>query len=182
MLGWIKTASITMDGTPRVNSSLPEKRQHRFISGRCIYIDNEPYLTRYYLWGNGSGKGLEVYFHFLHKPDQERWLHNHPWKWFFSIVLKGHYIQSVIEPHSTHPERRIERIRFFNFFRNTERYHSISEVAKGGTWTLVIVPPKTQSQQPWGYWNEETKTHEPDDGLPNPNTETVKFGPKHLYD
>ena len=151
------------------------------LSGRHIFINNKPYLSRYYLVGDGSGQGLEVYIHKLHTRDEFRWLHNHPWQWFLSIVLAGYYEQEILEPRKS-PNRRKQRINRVNFFRNMTRYHSIIEVPPGGTWTLVIVPPKRPMKPAWGFWNEELQRHEPDQSERSSDAQTVDFGPQTRND
>ena len=185
MVSWSRELTgpkFVMDGTTRITKTRWLSSLLNRLSGKCIYLNDQPYLTRYYLWGNGSGNGLEVYLHILHQEDEGRWCHNHPWKWFLSIILKGQYTQEVIRPFSSDKGRKDQKLRFFNLFRNADSYHTITQVSPGGTWTLVVVPKKTASSQPWGYWNQETWSHEPDDGLPANNSETRTFGPKQLYD
>ena len=150
------------------------------FGGKRILLDGKPYLTRFYLIGNGLGKRTEVYIHHLHQKDSYRYLHNHPWTWFFSIVLKGFYRQQVIEPNKDRT-RRAQIIRLFNLFRGQDRYHGIDEVAPGGTWTLVIVSKKNKNTERWGYWDEQEQCHIPDSGIANPNCITQRFGLKKTY-
>ena len=169
-------SEVLLQRPPRWSDRLLDR-----FSGKRIELNGQPYLTRYYVWGDGQGKGLEVYLHHLHRPDDYRHLHNHPWRWFFSIVLKGFYRQSVLLPPRSN-EQRVQKIRMFNFFRGYERYHEIQEVAEGGTWTLVIVPKKrSEDEERWGYWNETTNSHEPDTRNANPNCRTIRFGPKRTF-
>lgn len=150
------------------------------ISGKRIELNGEPYLTRYYLLGNGSGHGYELYLHHLRKEDKSRWLHNHPWRWFLSIVLRGSYVQRVRRPQSDANER-LEKIRFLNVFRGKDRYHSITQVPQHGTWTLVLVPPKTKDTQDWGYWDSDASVHLPDADDDEEDTKTYRFGPKQTF-
>ncbi|MYD42628.1 MAG: hypothetical protein F4W90_01895 [Gammaproteobacteria bacterium] len=150
------------------------------LSGKRIELNDEPYLTRYYLIGDGSGRGYELYLHHLQQEDQSRWLHNHPWRWFFSIVLRGNYTQRELCPRTDTDERQV-RIRFMNFFRGQDRYHSITKIPEAGTWTLVLVPPKTQDTEEWGYWNSETGQHQPDLDNDEENSTTIRFGPKQTF-
>ena len=152
------------------------------LSGKCITINGEPYLTRYYLVGNGLGRGVEIYIHKLHRRDSFRWLHNHPWTWFLSIVLSGYYIQRVIQPNKGTAKTE-QRVTWINFFRKRTRYHAITEVAPGGTWTLVIVPPKTRSATGWGFWNEDLASYVPHESQETSDeSETIHFGKKKLFD
>ena len=150
------------------------------LSGKQIFLNGEPYLTRFYLIGDGSGRRFELYLHHIQLKDPYRWLHNHPWSWFLSVVLRGHYFQQVIDP-SRSVSRETSRVSFFNLFRGKQRYHAITNVPDSGVWTLVLVPPKTRHGIRWGYWNEDEKIHEPDTRDMSGNCHTVRFGPKQTF-
>ncbi|MCY3857395.1 MAG: hypothetical protein OXG25_00615 [Gammaproteobacteria bacterium] len=150
------------------------------LSGKRIYLDGNPYLTRYYLIGDGSGRRSELYLHYIQLKDPYRWLHNHPWRWFLSIVVRGHYTQEVLRPSASTRRRRM-RVRFVNLFLGRDRYHAIHDVPKKGVWTLVLVPPKSNDTERWGYWNEDEDVHEPDTGDDSVNCQTVRFGAKQTF-
>lgn len=150
------------------------------LSGKQIYLDGRPYLTRYYLIGDGSGRRFELYLHRIQLKDPYRWLHNHPWHWFLSIVLSGHYSQKVLDL-SSNTGRKEVHVRYCNLFRGKNRYHAISDVPERGVWTLVLVPPKSKNSVRWGYWNEDSGVHEPDTGDTSSNCHTVRFGTKQTF-
>ena len=150
------------------------------FSGKRIFLDGKPYLTRYYLVGDGSGRSFELYLHYIQLKDPYRWLHNHPWRWFLSIVLRGSYTQEVLCP-ATNPTRKTIRVRYLNLFRGANRYHAISDVPKQGVWTLVLVPPKSRGTLRWGYLNENDQIHEPDTGDSSSDCQTERFGPKRTF-
>lgn len=150
------------------------------LSGKRIYLDGNPYLTRYYLIGDGTGRRFELYLHYIQLKDPYRWLHNHPWHWFVSIVVRGHYTQEVLTPSSKASRRKI-RVRFINLFMGKNRYHAIHDVPAKGVWTLVLVPPKSNDRERWGYWNEDDEVHEPDSGDDSSNCHTVRFGAKRTF-
>lgn len=151
----------------------------RNTSGKTIFVYDEPYLTRYYLFGNGSGKSFEVYVHHMHKVDEFRWLHNHPWRWFLSIVLAGSYRQETLDRRTG--SSRHQHIRRLNLFRRFERYHAIRELPRGTAWTLVIVPPKCHDYE-WGYWDSENGCHVADETIGHESARTKTFGKKILED
>ena len=150
------------------------------LSGKQIFLDERPYLTRYYLIGDGSGRSFELYLHHIQLKDPYRWLHNHPWNWFFSVVLQGSYTQQVIRSSSTAGRKKVQ-VRFFNLFRGKTKYHAITDVPASGVWTLVLVPPKSRGPVRWGYWNEDKKEHEPDTGKESTNCRTVRFGSRQTF-
>ena len=172
----------------RLTESLPgERPKHwtdRFLSpfsGRTILLDEMPYLTRYYLIGDGTGRGFELYLHHIQRKDPGRWLHNHPWRWFLSIVLFGSYQQKVRRP-ATEAEAKTKRVRFINLFRGQDNYHGITEIPDKGVWSLVFVPPKTKVDLLWGFWDESQECHIPDDDMQDEhNTRIARFGPKKTY-
>ena len=155
-------------------------RSLKRLSGKRIYLDGNPYLTRYYLIGDGTGRRFELYLHYIQLKDPYRWLHNHPWRWFLSIVLRGQYTQEVLRPSSNGTRQKI-RVRFINLFLGNDRYHAIHDVPANGVWTLVLVPPKSNGKVRWGYWNEEDGVHEPDSGDDSLNCHTVRFGTKRTF-
>lgn len=107
-----------------------------------------------------------IYLHKWNKPDPRPTLHDHPWV-FFSIILKGHYIQKVRKV-KFHFDQAIiylkkrgffigdndliasplkeEKIKWFNFFPHG-KFHTVTYVKKG-TWSLMFVGKTHDS---WGY-------------------------------
>lgn len=149
-----------------------------WFSGKRIFIDEKPYLTRYYLVGDGSGTSTEIYLHHIQAIDHFRWLHNHPWPWFLSIVLRGTYTQDVAIP-GIRPSETVN-VRWLNFFRGQDRYHAIRSLPSGDAWSLVVVPKK--NDHVWGYWDTREQRHVPDDSLINQSSRTVLFGSKKIVD
>lgn len=156
---------------PSVNSPI-QGILNRF-GGKRIYIDGKLYLSRWHIFGDGSGRGWEIYLHHLHEVDSYRWLHNHPWPWFLSIVLWGSYRQEVFSRNKQ--VKKTQHIRWINLFRGQDRYHSLRELPRGHAWTLVVIPAKNDHL--WGYWNETVQAHEVDDNRNDPEagTFTVDF-------
>ena len=115
----------------------------------------------------------------MHDVDPFRWLHNHPWRWFVSIVLSGGYQQDIY--YSDKRKTASERIRFVNFFFGSNRYHAIRYLPKGKAWTLVLVPPKMKRSN-WGYWDSVQQKHVVDDQIGHLSSHVEKFGKKRLFD
>jgi hypothetical protein len=111
------------------------------------YLDGSPYLTRV----RGPRLfGVRPMLHHFHRPDGDRALHNHPWRWAISIVLSGSYLE----------ERRGGLLRVvsrFNLLR-AEDFHRVAEL-RGDVWTIFVAGPECQQ---WGfdedgeftYWRE----------------------------
>lgn len=132
-----------------------------------IETDGSPYLTRIILpW---RIFGVRPYLHHFHRPDVDRWVHNHPWSWALSIVLAGSYeeerLDQVVEyevaaparagtkwnefgPHAHKREVLTDRrvVRWFNFLTRRD-YHRVLEL-HGDVWTIFVTGPRQQS---WGF-------------------------------
>lgn len=149
------------------------------IRKRVISGPAGDYMIRYTIgrlgWLPGDKpRRFSAYLHRFLKPDGDRELHNHPWRWAFSIVLWGGYTEerfcgaTTLEPvfpwlHicptcgcmsiSGVPFKHITKRRLrplsFNFIRG-EDYHRVAELHGKQTWTLFIAGPKTKS---WGFWD-----------------------------
>lgn len=138
---------------------------------RVIYdIDGtSPYLSRHYLIGlprmpDGSwpfdarGDAREgviwksvvgLYLHRFHRGDNDRELHNHPWKWSVSLILAGGYREErrqgdiVVE--------RVLRPGRLNWIGHDD-FHRV-DLIDGEAWTLFLAGPKVST---WGFWNRAT--------------------------
>jgi hypothetical protein len=88
--------------------------------------------------------------HFLAEDDEGH--HNHPWKWSFSIVLRGGYTEEYFDSRYDMlfniPVLSKRRVRWFNFIGPT-KYHRITEL-HGDTWTLFFCGGLTGKG--WGFW------------------------------
>lgn len=133
---------------------------------RCRVIagtDGEPYLLRYYLWGwtPWKPKGSKVIswlpgamLHQFVRGDEDLELHNHPWKWAFSIILAGGYRE----------ERMVDGKVFtfkvrpgsINIIRDND-FHRV-DLFEEDCWTLFITGPKAQS---WGFMDRITREFTP---------------------
>lgn len=108
-----------------------------------------PYLTRWMLTGTlEPGKtSVEGYMlHYMHRPDYDRRLHNHPCEWAKSRVLRGRYVERRREP------AQLETIAVHNvgdrIAWTAETFHRITDVYKD-TWTLFRAGPK--HGRGWGF-------------------------------
>ena len=143
------------------------KTPPRVITGDG-YGDKTVYLTRYFLFRHSSKtEGMDrhdnpprwgLYLHRFHRGDKDRELHNHPWRWAVSLVLKGGYSE----------ERRVQfmwdwevvrrRVRpwSLNFFTHRD-FHRV-DLDNGEAWTLFLVGPVVQT---WGFWDRASNTFTP---------------------
>jgi hypothetical protein len=63
-----------------------------FLPCRIIKEGNRPYLERYYLF---TVLGTTFYLHRFVSSDPDRGLHDHPWRWAYSIILSGFYFEQT---------------------------------------------------------------------------------------
>jgi hypothetical protein len=51
-----------------------------------------PFMLRIFLWGAPDRSGEPgPYLHYFYRSDADRDLHNHPWNWALSLILRGEY-------------------------------------------------------------------------------------------
>ena len=129
-----------------------------FLPVRFIDVDGRPYLERYYV---GQLFGVTFYLHRFVRSDSERNLHNHPWGWGHSLVLRGGYDEEVLTdlvPHVNEAGGLVEirTVRFWNRI-NGNYFHRIVGVAPG-TWTLFFHGPRktirlgsVSANKGWGF-------------------------------
>lgn len=129
------------------------------LERRTIMIDGCNYLHRYYLVGKclreyfpkareRLGFLPPVYLHWFVRPDHERDLHNHPWKYSASFILMGGYEEIRLVDGV---EKRIRRWPgTFNILRASD-FHTITELRGEETWTIFFTGPFYQR---WGFRKE----------------------------
>ena len=105
----------------------------------------QPYLERYHVVKLGP---VTVLLHRYLGSDGEREVHNHPWSWACSFVLKGAYVEErVLGLDVEHGWRSLfHLVRFFNLL-GPLAFHRLHRVREG-TWTLFIHGRRVQK---WGF-------------------------------
>jgi hypothetical protein len=99
-----------------------------------------------------SKKPWGLYIHRFHRGDDERELHNHPWKWAVSFILSGGYRE----------ERRFgDEVFVRRILPGTvnvilaDDFHRVDLLpGQEDAWSLFLVGPKFKG---WGFWNRDTK-------------------------
>lgn len=116
---------------------------------RVIVNYGEEYLLRFYLKHNGIFPG--IYLHKFFNGDQDRELHNHPWRRSASFILTGGYDEERLVG-NTVKTRRVGP-GCFNFLGG-DTFHRISLVdSSRGAWTLFCSGKKVKD---WGFLIAET--------------------------
>lgn len=121
------------------------------------YLDGSPYLTRVLF---PRVFGLRPMLHRFHRPDGDRAHHNHPWRWAFSIILRGGYSEERrVDDESElygKAETAIRRVRRFNFLSGSD-FHRVTELHGPETWTLFVTGPRVQG---WGFLERLLESNE----------------------
>ncbi len=125
-----------------------------------VYIGGEedPYLVRWYVIPRN--RFFNIYLNEMHRSDDERAMHDHPWPWA-SLILRGSYVE-YIEPNWPEVKGRsgLEFIRIweagsFRVRRATMPHRLGLRRAQGqpDQWewplTLFLTGPKIRE---WGFW------------------------------
>jgi hypothetical protein len=106
--------------------------------------DGKPYLVRYYLL-NCKYLGFSIFLHHFISPDNDRALHDHPWKWALSLILSGGYIEQRLTGY-----RAIQRGNF-NLIKPKD-FHRIEALdCYQQTWSLFIAGPHYRD---WGFLDD----------------------------
>jgi len=126
-----------------------------------IKIQGVPYLTRYYLIGKDTTGGkFSLFLHHFHTSDQRDELHNHPWRWAFSLILSGGYSEERIESSRGCLYGRIIRRDVgpgsINFIRANDFHRADLYDEERGAWTLFFAGPRSQD---WGFVDRETRQY-----------------------
>lgn len=111
---------------------------HGWPSRRVITACNGvgPLLTRYFVF---QSIPISIYVHHLHISDEDRALHDHPWKFFTFLVSSGYFEHT--------PHGRFWRRRFSVLYRPAEWQHRLELVRP--TWTIVV---RFRRIRDWGFW------------------------------
>lgn len=99
------------------------------------YMTGEPYITRVLF---PRIFGVRFMLHHIHRADNDRALHNHPWEWMRSLILCGSYTEERLDG--------TRRVRLWNKLSGSS-LHRITEL-HGEVWTLFVAGPRTKD---WGF-------------------------------
>ena len=123
-----------------------------------IKLDGEPYITRWFLTSRpdlGETGPPGWYLQRIHRPDADRRMHNHPWRWASSRILRGGYVEArevrrlAFDTSSYHTLRHKPGSRVVLYSHaSVNDYHRIQHV-EPNTWTLFHAGPK--HGEGWGF-------------------------------
>jgi hypothetical protein len=122
-------------------------RQPDFVVGKA----EDPYLLRW--WVIPRNKLFNVYLHKFCQSDDDRALHDHPWLFNASILLKGAYLE-----HKGNREVRLRKAGRI-YFRWGKAPHRVELIDGQPVWTLFITGSVVREwgfycKQGWRHWKE----------------------------
>ncbi len=137
----------------------------RFLSYRDIRDKQGTlYMRRYCIFGFLPGDGpkpYSLYLHRFYRPDEDRHLHTHPWRYAVSLILLGGYEErrhlsdkdfetltgNLPNTNAACYRDRKYRPGAVSILRHSDA-HRVTKLLGGETWTLFFAGPKTGS---WGF-------------------------------
>jgi hypothetical protein len=120
-----------------------------------------PYLRRW--WIIPRNKWFNVYLHHFLQSDDDRALHDHPWTFNISILLKGHYLE-----HRLGGKVRRRR-RFIPIIRIGKAPHRVELIENKPVWTVFITGRVVREwgfycPSGWKHWKKFVSTFEGGNG------------------
>ncbi len=129
----------------------------RFLKRRDIMReDGQLYLSRFRIYGFMPGDTrafpFSIYLHRFHTPDYDPAPHNHPWKWAYSLILTGGYVERRLEidQAAEYASTRVVPPLSINKIL-PDTFHSVDVLLGDEVWTLFVAGPKTGT---WGFQTE----------------------------
>lgn len=140
----------------------------RRLPRRVLLVDGAPQLERYYVLGAAPlwlwpGKPrtrlgwlpFAVYLHRFLLPDEDRDLHNHPWRRTLSVVLAGGYEEARRDGRGV----VLRRVRPGNLNAlGRHDFHRVTRLLTSEAWTLFVTGRYVGT---WSFWERETDSEVP---------------------
>lgn len=128
----------------------PVSPNQECLTGRCGLVwrrDVWPGLVRYSVFQQTANAGWRVYVHRFSVLDSE--VHNHPWAWSASLILRGQYTERLCDRGPEGPFRT-RVVRWVNYIPH-ERHHQVTELgAERAVWTLFVCGPSIEADHTGG--------------------------------
>lgn len=132
---------------------------------KMIWDGESPYLLRIYLTEHRKDvKGVATkkekrpspFLHYFFRGDNDRDIHNHPFDWAVSLILKNGYIEHVWDEAKKKLLTKKRRAGMLNFIKNNT-FHRV-DMCRDNCWSLFIAGPKVDKPEGegWGFLNERT--------------------------
>jgi len=124
------------------------------LPDEIIGKEENPYLLRWHVIP--KNRIFNIYLHKFCRSDDDRALHDHPWIFNMSILLKGQYIEhrlnksnKVRRPGNLYirPGKSPHRVQLYHFYLEDRKGSSIRH--EYPVWTLFITGAKCRE---WGFY------------------------------
>jgi hypothetical protein len=90
---------------------------------------------------------FNLYLHKIYKSDEDKHPHNHPWRWFYSVILWGSYTECLCDYLDEYSQTITAKRGFLSVAkRDWSQFHKIQ--LDRPVLTLVVTSP---DWEPWGY-------------------------------
>lgn len=110
------------------------------MKSRDITREGQVTIRRWYL--TPGSWPVRAFIHKIFRRDPDP-VHNHPWRWAISVVLRGFYVEIL------NGERKRRFAPSIHFYTHNDFHRIVGVDPVRGCWTLFIVGPKT------GQWEFE---------------------------
>ena len=127
-------------------------------------VEGKKYLRRFYFTPRRRDEfgekhinlpfGLKL--HYFYIGDEDRQLHNHPWKWAVSYIILGGYLEERRNDNTFAVETRDVTPGSLNFISGECFHRVIKKPDAKHVWTLFLTGPRTKD---WGFWNRDTQEY-----------------------
>lgn len=119
------------------------------------------YLRRWWIIPRNSV--FNVYLHQFQRSDEDRALHDHPWTFNISIIVKGKYREHI-------PRRIKKRRPFIPIFRIGRAPHRVELIDGKPVWTIFVTGRKVREwgfycKQGWKHWKDFVSTRPGENGI-----------------
>jgi hypothetical protein len=135
---------------------------------RDIKREGNLYLRRFYLTPRRLEKtgaeasngylGFGIYLHYFYRGDEDKELHNHPWKSATSLILSGGYMEERRCNETNIVHTKLIRPMTLNHIGAND-FHRITLLdSKKHVWTLFFTFSRSQD---WGFWDPYSNSYTP---------------------
>lgn len=123
--------------------------------------ENKLYLRRFFLWrrvkGSTTGDEGGLFLHVIHRQDDDRDPHDHPWNFTTLVLRRGYFDEQWVDCFGKvfvcYTKTKPLRI----YRREAEHLHRVKGITPGRpVWTLVFTGPKRRE---WGFVTENGWQH-----------------------
>lgn len=132
-----------------------------YLPGRVISnLAGDAYLARFLIFDTGP-QGIRLFLHHFVRGDEDREVHNHPWKWAYSLILAGRYTEERLNGSPLDGTGDPRTVSFQTYKAGAvnvlkpNTFHRV-HLPSGPAWSLILTGPIVQS---WGFYDRATSVY-----------------------